>query len=766
MSSILRAGVSPRALAAALAILSALPARAHADGDAASVGELIVIGQGDKPITVQPRGLSVSLGQAEFEAINAVNTEDLMKYAPNFYVRKRYVGDANGTPGFRGTHTAQSARTLVMLDGFVVSNFLSSGHANAPKWNMVGPGEVRQFDIVYGPYSARYTGNSMGGIVSITTRDPEGPEAYATVQAFSQPYKQYATDKTYNGYSFEGGVGMKADNGLTARLSYRRLDNVGHNMQFSQLVAASGAGAPVTGAVFDPALIPATPGAAPAPVSGAYAPDHTIQDQLRLRLGYDFGGGWTATGMVGLWNSTSDTTAPETYLRDAAGNPVFDGKVVVNGVTYTAGAGLGLSLLDKREILAGLKLQGPVAGWDVSTNLSHYWIDNQTTRSSLTRTTGVANGAGTYSNLGGTGWWTGDVTAERGFGAHNLALGLNTNLYETDQDNFNVANWRTTGGQVFSTATYGRTSLVGVFVEDRIELGDTTSLTAGLRYDRWRAFDGGIGRLVAGARTDRSYARRDEDSLSPKLSLQWDAAPGWQAQLSLARATRFPTVGELFQGKLDALGDFDIDSFDPNLKAETSTDANLLVRHSFGPVRMTGSVFYQSVDDAIFSLQGLNQNGVLTSSFKNIDRVRQYGVELIAEARDVLVPGLDIDANLAWIDEHTVRNHALPASEGVRFPRIPEWRINGDIRYRINDALKVSLGARYASRPNTDLLGTQRGDTYGYTSEFLILDTRLTWEVSPQVQASFGIDNLNNDKAWVFHPYPQRTAVVELKWKL
>lgn len=759
------AGLSPRALAIAAALT--LPLTAHAaDDDAASISELIVIGEGDRPITVQPRGLSVSLGQTEFAAINTVNVEDLMKYAPNFYVRKRYVGDANGTPGFRGTHTAQSARTLVLLDGFVVSNFLSSGHANAPKWNMVGPGEVRQFDIVYGPYSARYTGNSMGGVVSITTREPEQAGAFATVQAFTHPYKQYGTDQTYNGYTFEGGVGLKADAGLSGRLTYRRLDNVGHNQQFSQLVAASGAGLAVTGAVIDAGLIPTAPATIPTPIGGAYAPDHTVQDQVRARLGYDFGNGWSAKGVLGLWNTASDTTAPQTYLRDAAGNPVYDGKVVFNGVTYTAGAGLGLSLLEKRESLAGLKLQGPVAGWDVSANLSHYWIDNQTTRSSTTRTTGVANGAGTYQRLGDTGWWTGDLTAERTFGAHALAVGLNTNLYETHQDSFNVANWRAASGRTFSAATYGKTSLVGVFAEDKIELSDTASLTAGLRYDRWRAFDGGVARLAGGARKNQAYAEREEDSLSPKLSLQWEFTPGWQAQLSLAQATRFPTVGELYQGKLDALGNFDVNSFDPNLKAEESTDANLLLRHDFGPVRMTGSLFYQSVDDAIFSLQGLNQFGVLTSSFKDIDRVRQYGVELIAEARDVLVPGLDIDANLAWIDETTVRNRALPASEGVRFPRIPEWRINGDLRYWINEVLKVSLGARYASRPNTDLLGTQRGDTYGYASEFLILDTRLTWDINDQVQASFGVDNFNNDKAWVFHPYRQRTFVAEMKWKM
>src|SRR5690242_6358799 len=52
---------------------------------------IIVVGQKDAPITVVPRGLSVSLGQEQFDAINAVNVEDLMKYAPNFFIRKRYV---------------------------------------------------------------------------------------------------------------------------------------------------------------------------------------------------------------------------------------------------------------------------------------------------------------------------------------------------------------------------------------------------------------------------------------------------------------------------------------------------------------------------------------------------------------------------------------------------------------------------------------------------------------------------------------------------
>lgn len=176
--------------ARSLASVAAIALSTSAIADAATMtAEVIVVGQRDAPISIVPRGLSISLRQEQFAAINAVNVEDLMKYAPNFFVRKRYIGDANAVPGFRGTHSTQSARALVLVDGFVVSNLLGNSFSFPPKWGVVGPGEVQQFDIVYGPYSSRYPGNSMGGVISITTKPPkEGLESFATAQYFVQPH--------------------------------------------------------------------------------------------------------------------------------------------------------------------------------------------------------------------------------------------------------------------------------------------------------------------------------------------------------------------------------------------------------------------------------------------------------------------------------------------------------------------------------------------------------------------------------------------------
>lgn len=741
------------------ATLAAAPAFADtAPGDTAddtSASAILVIGQQAAPITVVPRGLSVSLGQTQFDAVNAANVEDLMKYAPNFYVRKRFAGDDNAVVALRGANAVQSARTIVLVDGFLVSNFLGNRWDYPPKWNVVGPSEVRQFDIVYGPYSARYGGNSMGGVISVITRPPEGTAVQASAQTMVQPYREYGVDEIFAGFSAEASVSWKqADGPWSVRASVRHFENVGQPMSFNLLTPTTGTGTPVTGAHVDERLA--------TPVFGAASPVHVGQDQARLRIGYETAGGWTIEALGFLWMTRQDLTDPRSFLTDTGGRPVTQGKVSFGGRTWNA-TGLSFSTTRRTEYLAGLKLAGPLAGWDIAVNLSRYAIPEQDGRNSADYATGAASGAGTRTIQQNPGWWTGDLTLEKRIGAHDLALGVNANRYETAQETYATSNWRSAADPRFNSATYGKTSLWGVWAEDAIALGDGVTLTAGLRYDRWRAFAGGIGAFAGGTRVDARYPGRGGESVSPKLSLQAMLPGDISAQLSLGTATRFPTVGELFQGRFDIIaGAIDPNSFDPDLRPEKSRDANFILVRRFGPVRATASFFWQDIDDAIFSFSGLNQFGTVVTSYKNIDRVRQVGVEFIVEAKDI-APGLDVDANIAWTDAQTLRNAANPAAEGVQFPRIPRWRSNGNIRYRLADPVKLSLGWRVASRLNSDLFGLVRGDAYGFQSEYLFIDTRATFALNHAVELGVGVDNLFNDRAYVSHPLPQRTFIADIK---
>ncbi|WP_240949930.1 TonB-dependent receptor [Novosphingobium sp. ERN07] len=751
-----------------------------ADDAADAAPAIIVVGQTNAPIEIEPRGLAVSLGDEQFAAINAMNTEDLMKYAPNFFVRKRYAGDSNGVPGFRGTHSTQSARTLVMVDGFVVSNFLGNSFSFSPKWGVIGPAEVEQFDIVYGPYSSRYVGNSMGGIVNITTRNPEDTEAFVKVQGMVQPYKQFGTDDAYWGGSIEGGVGLKQKDGpFSVRVTGRYFRNDGHPMSFLGLTPVTGAtGTVVTGAIVDPGhvraaaegtAIPSAPGSATNPYFAAQSPAAITQAQGKVKVGYD-DGNLTGQFLFAYWHNEDKQLAPDCYLRDAAGNVVCEGRVTIGTQTYTA-SGANFSKTIRDEYLVGLKLAAPFGeSWNARLALSTYQIAKSDGFTSNGYIAGQNNGAGTLNEAGPTGWYTGDLTIENKGERNELAFGLTASLYQTDTLRTTTANWQSKAGKTFATQTFGKTRILSAWAEDKLHATDALTFSLGLRFDDWRAFDGGLGRLGTGTQAGQQvfnrYAARHETAVNPTASVQYAFADGTLAQLSLAMATRFPTVGELFQGSLNGDGTFNVNSFDPNLKPERSKDANFLVSHDFGAFKLTGSAFYQRVRNTLFQFLGFNQNNVSTSNYKNIELTRQFGFEAIAETRDWPVEGISIEANAAYIDSKTLRNPSNTLAEGVQFPRIPKWRINGNVRYDITPAVQASLGMRYASRPNTDLFGLQRGDTFGFTSELFALDAKLNWNVTEQIRASVGVDNLTNSRAWVFHPYPLRTVLVELGWKM
>lgn len=732
---------------------------------------ILVVGQKDAPITVVPRGLAISLNKDNFDAINAINVEDLMKYTPNFFVRKRFAGDDNAVVAMRGANTVQSARTIVLVDGFVVSNFLGNRYDYPPKWNVVGPSEVRQFDIVYGPYSARYGGNSMGGVISVTTQEPKvGLSANGTVQTMIMPFKEYGFDQTFKGYSVEGALGYKQKDGpWSVRASFRHFENTGQSMTYNLLQKATGTSTTVvTGAYVDPNLIRPSGLATTAETVafGAASPVDVLQDQFRLRVGYETAGGWKFDALGLIWKTRQDLTDPRSWLVNSSTNaPVYQGNVVFNGQTYNA-SGLTMSRTERTEYLAGLRMAGPVAGWDVSLNLSRFWIDKQDARSSNDYLTGAADGAGKQTISNSPGWYTGALAIERRLGNHKVAFGADANLYETSADTFKVTNWRTATSPTYSNSSYGKTSLWGLWLEDAVDLGGDLVLTGGVRYDRWRAFNGGIGSLISGARKDAPFTSRSDDSISPKLSLQGKLGAEIDFQVSLGIATRFPTVGELFQGSQDTAGNLIAASFNPFLRPEKSYDASVLLRHKFGKLQATASVFYQDVKDAVYSFQGILPDNTLFNGYQNVDKVRQYGIELILEGKNILIDGLDLDGNVAWMSAKTVRNAADPRAEGVQFPRIPEWRANGNIRYRLAGPLKASLGWRYGSRPNSDLLGLQRGRAFGYQSDYFLIDTRISWDLTKSLQLSAGIDNLLNFKAYVAHPLPQRTFVIDLKAKL
>lgn len=705
--------------------------------------------------TLTAPGLTATIDRAALDGINAINVEDSLRYAPNLVVRKRYIGDNNATLSFRNMHTTQTPRAVVLVDGFNISNFLGASFDTAPKWAVLGPQDVDSAQLMYGPTSARYSGHSLGGALILNTHAIESEGGRASAQLIRSDYDYYATDLTLDGYSVDVGSqwvlgGGSPRGGLS--LAYRHFENEGQPQQWRRV----GAGTQFA----DQAIVDRGLGF-PLRIASEDSVVDLQEDQVRLRGHYQFGA-WSARTLVGLLKDREDTSNPRSFLRDDNGNETFIG---ISGVSQ--------GLRDRTELLAGVGAAGQVGTWTVDVALSRFDVlkDDEQDSDNFDTDTGEAPISGRVADGSDAGWTALEVVSERYVGMHGLALGLSVADYSFEQRTFTSPNWLRGVRGDLRDASGGRTSLLGLFVEDRWQLAQRWTATLGLRAEAWQAEDG----FLFDGDTRVDYARRDESALSPKLALEFVPTAHWTLTASAALATRFPTVRELYQVDLIAfgpnVGELDLNGFDPNLEPERGQDFQLIAKREFGASSVTLSMFRQVVDDTLFSQSLLIPSPSDPSSFEqeslttNIDEVTTDGVDLIVALREWGVPGLAVDANVAWLDAEVTENRLNPALAGNQFPRVPEWRANANLRWSPTPAWLLAAGWRYQSTPDRNIENSSNSqcDTFFCVTRFSFVDLRATRRLGA-VDVSVGIDNLTDERAFVFHPYPGRTGVVELSW--
>src|SRR6476469_1032314 len=128
------------------------------------------------------------------ETTNVRNSEDALRYFPSLFVRKRHIGDTQAPLATRTSGVGASARSLIYADGVLLSALIGNNNNFAsPRWGMVSPEEIERVDVLYGPFSAMYPGNSIGAVVNLTTRMPERTEAALSLGSNVQHFRQYGT---------------------------------------------------------------------------------------------------------------------------------------------------------------------------------------------------------------------------------------------------------------------------------------------------------------------------------------------------------------------------------------------------------------------------------------------------------------------------------------------------------------------------------------------------------------------------------------------
>src|SRR5688500_8935124 len=266
-------------------------------------------------------------------SINALDAKDALKYFPSLNVRKRYTGDFDhAVLASRASGSGNSARSLVYADGILLSNLLGNGASFTPRWGLVTPEEIERVDVLYGPFSAAYPGNSVGAVVDYVTRMPADLEMRASVSSFSEDFQVYRSQGSYAGWQASASVGDTIGP-WSWWLNFNRLDSDAHPVSYANKLVSSGV-ADSTGTAVRGALSSSNPRNQDWLILGSTTATHTIQDHAKLKLAYDISPRVRASYTLGWWDNDSQRSS-ETYLRDAAGNPVYAGAINVDGRRYT-----------------------------------------------------------------------------------------------------------------------------------------------------------------------------------------------------------------------------------------------------------------------------------------------------------------------------------------------------------------------------------------------------------------------------------------------
>lgn len=692
------------------------------------------------------------------EAVNVVDAEDAAKYLPSVFLRKRNYGDTQPTLATRVWGVSSSARSLVYVDGLLLSALVANNNTiGAPRWGLVAPVEIERIDLSHGPFSAAYPGNSMGAVMEVTTRLPEQRELSVGQTTAWQRFDLYGTRATLATAETTAAGGARAGS-WSFWVSGNFLDT--HSQPLSYVTSAT-VPAGTTGGIRA-----ANKFGDPANVLGATGLLHSRMANGKAKVAYDLLPTLRFTYTLAAWRNKTDAGV-ETYLRDATGAPTFGGQNAFAS---------GYSTARQHHLTQSASLRSEAKRtWNFEAIASWYIMrdDRQRLPTGVTPTgTGFA-ATGREVSLDGTGWRTFDVKLHRSGqldgSPHAIALGAHHDRYELRNPTYALADWQTSASRTgVATEGDGKTGTEALWMQDVWTVSDAVTATLGLRYEDWRGYDGF--NANGGTQVRQPDVRRR--GTSPKAVVTWRPTPGWTLGLSVGKALRFATAAELYQ--LVSTGTT-FTAPQPDLRPDRVWATEVKLERTLDQGRVRVSVFQDDVRDAIMAqFRPLVAGSAQQFSYlSNVDRVRARGVEAVVERRHLGWARLDVAASVTYLDARTLAltgrpapNLPLEAALGKRLPNIPDWRATLLMTYRPSERWSLTLGGRYSGMLYTTLDNADvNPNTWQGFAAWFVADVRVHHTLGERWSCAVGADNVLNRKYFLFHPFPQRTFVADVRVK-
>lgn len=718
-----------------------------------------------------------TIDKADVEAkVNATTVEDFLKFTPGLLVRKRYMGDPNGNLGVRGSNVFQTAHTMVFGDGMPLHNPLRTSFNGAPRWSMVSPSEVESADVLYGPFSAQYGGNSFGGVVNLNTKMPEKFEAQMDATGMFQDMHRSGRNETLTGYKTFISAGDKIDK-FSVWASYNRFENEGQPQTIlaSALTSAEG-GTDVSGGENYQ-----TVQGAPALAYGDIGVAQQTTDLFKAKFGYDFTEDLQGRFTIAYEDRIGKVDDPNSLLRDAAGNTVWGGATPAglsanqnyrtpSGQRFTVpGSVFSVSDSQRQTLNYGLGLKGKISDdWSIDTTASYYdAFNDRSISSNLNPGNPLNQNKGQISDE--KPWWaTYDLklATDNFLGWDDLSFmgGYQFNHASLNLDVYNSDNYAGGSADAKTNDSGGATQTNSAFSQLEWRFLPDWSVMAGGRFDHWQTLDGHV-HTFGTKGTMQNYADRDASRFSPKASLEF-SPDNWIFRYSFSKAYRFPIAEEMF-ASVSRLNSVSLAA--PDLGPENGYFHNFMTQYDIPRGYVRANFFFNQINDEIANtLQTINGQSVTT--FLPIEQTEAIGVDLTYQQNDVFNLPVDFMANSIFMNKQITKNSRNPSLVGNEWDRIPSLQANASLTYHLMQPWDASVGVRYRSDSFQRLENTDTAaNVMGGTDESTFVDLKTTYKlpINPKLKStiSAGVDNVFDANAFENHPYPQRTYFVSASLK-
>ncbi|TAK64780.1 TonB-dependent receptor [Methylobacter sp.] len=726
--------------------------------------------------------------------INATTVEDTLRYIPGLNVRRRYIGDANAPMAMRGSNITQSAHSMVFADGMPLYNMVNAGHTAAPRWSMVSPSEIESVDVLFGPFSSQYNGHSFGGVVNLNTKMPDQFEAQMDATGMFQNMHRGGRNQLLQGFRTFLSGGDRIDK-FSVYGFYNHLQNEGQPMDPVGTAAATtalpanlAAGAtaiPVTSAQ----LIPSPTGGKNF-IFGDSGIDRSETDLFKLKTAYDLTDDLQARFTIAYEERNKSNDDPLVLSKNrltgqtlysnatnAAGR--FTNYYTQDGYNFTVPLnGFRIQQQNRQALNYGLSLQGKISdNWNIDTTASYYdaFKDRTIQSTGLAGDSlAVVNGRVPGQITDVDNWWaTYDLKlATDAFlgrkdlsfmGGYQIVHGNNNSkVYNTN--NYLLANRDSSlsdsGGQTQTNSLFSQ--LAWRFLPD-------WSVMTGLRFDHFQALDGhfyNYNRAISDPRRLQNYQDRDQSRISPKASIEY-SPDAWTFRYSFSKAYRFPVAEELFASKNTVAG---TTFADPNLGPENGYFHNLMAQYDIAQGFIRANLFYDLIDDEIFSYNPTLAGGNGPNTYLAIGQTETIGVDLTY--RQYAVFGLPIDfmANTVFMNKQITDNPDATGLVGNEWPRIPKLQANVTATYNILREWDATAGVRYRSDMFHQITNVDtEANVFNGSDEYTLVDFKTNYRlpIHPRLKStiSAGIDNILDQDVYENNPLAQRTYYVSLSLK-